>query len=150
MNIEKEINQVRFKNEYQKVHVNILFTASWLTKRSAEKLKPFKISWQQFNILRILRGLHPESASVKLLTERMIDKMSNASRLVEKLKQKGYVERWECPEDRRRVEVYITDSGLKILEKASAAMEGDFEAFRERLGEEEVKLLNEMLDRLRG
>jgi DNA-binding MarR family transcriptional regulator len=150
MEIEKEIQQREFKNEYQKAHINILFTAGWLSKRSAELLKPFKISWQQFNILRILRGIHPEAASVKLLTERMIDKMSNASRLVEKLKQKGFVERKECPEDRRKVEVRITRQGLEVLEKASEAIEKDFELYQSRVEEKQMKVLNDTLDKLRG
>ena len=93
MKIEEAIQQKSFSNEYQKVHINVLYTAAYLSQIASSALKPYKISWQQFNILRILRGLQPEPATVKLLTERMIDKMSNASRLVEKLKQKGYVEK---------------------------------------------------------
>jgi DNA-binding MarR family transcriptional regulator len=88
MKIEKAINQKAFKNPHQKAHINVLYTASWLSQQNAKVLKPFQISWQQFNILRILRGMAPQPATVKLLTERMIDKTSNASRLVEKLKRK--------------------------------------------------------------
>ena len=88
MKIEQEIQQTVFESEYQKANINLLFTASWLNQKSAKALKPFNISWQQFNILRILRGMGDKPATIKILTERMIDKMSNASRLVEKLKQK--------------------------------------------------------------
>ena len=123
MKIEEEIKQKKFKDVYHKAHINVLFTASWLSKHSTDLLKPYHISIQQFNILRILRGLYPEPATVKLLTERMIDKMSNASRLVEKLKQKGLVERRVCPSDRRRVDVRITEDGLQLLGEVSSVLE---------------------------
>lgn len=150
MKIEKEINQSKFKSEFQKAHINILFTASWFSQQSAQLLKRFNISWQQFNILRILRGMYPEPASVKLLTERMIDKMSNASRLVEKLKKKGLVERSECDEDRRKVNVIITELGLKTLEQASLVMEEKLENNMEGVSEAEAAILNSILDKIRG
>ena len=118
MKLEEAIQQTKFISEHQKVHLNILFSASWLSQRSIAILKPYGLTWQQFNVLRILRGRHPEPATVKLLTERMIDKMSNASRLVDKLLAKGLVVRVTSKEDRRRVDVSITDSGLKLLEEA--------------------------------
>jgi len=150
MKLEEEIKQHKFKNEYQKVGINIFFTSSWISKTNTEALKPYNISVQQFNILRILRGLAGQPASIKLLTERMIDKMSNASRLVEKLKTKGLVERVACPHDRRQVDILITKKGLALLDKASEDLETNLQ---DRLGgitEEEAKLLNDLLDRLRG
>lgn len=150
MEIEKEINQKVFESENQKLHVNILYTASYLSSASTEALKPFGMSWQQFNVLRILRGLHPGGATIKLLTERMIDKMSNASRLVEKLKQKGYVERQESKTDRRQVEVKITELGLDTLKEASSAMTLELIGFKDRLSDDEMKTLNLLLNRLRG
>ncbi len=150
MKIEKEINQKGFKNEYQKVFINLLFTTAWITKLNQDQLKPFKISWQQFNILRILKGHQPEAATVKMLGERMIDKMSNASRLVEKLKQKGLVERRSCSQDRRRVDIYITPAGLELVIKASEVVEREIENSLSNLSIAETKLLNELLDKLRG
>jgi len=150
MKIEQEIQQKKFKSPYQKAHINVLYTASWLSQHSMQVLKPYKISWQQFNILRILRGLHPEPATVKLLTERMIDKMSNASRLVEKLVQKGLVDRKDCLEDRRRVNVYINQRGLELLEKASRALENNLHEQMSYLTEEEAEELNRLLDKMRG
>lgn len=149
MKIEQEIKQKKFNDEYHKVHINILFTASWLSQQSVQVLRPLNISWQQFNILRILRGMGGEPATVKLLTERMIDKMSNASRLVDKLKTKGLVERKPCPEDRRQVNVYITEKGLELLDKASELMEGSLHAQMKNLDETEAAQLNELLDKLR-
>lgn len=150
MRIEDEIQQKKFKSEYQKAHINILFTAAWLNQQNQQILKPLGISSQQFNILRILRGMHPQPASIKLLTERMIDKMSNASRLVDKLLAKDLVQRNESGADRRRVDVVITDKGLQILEKASIAVEDSLHQEMAKLSEEEAARLNELLDQLRG
>ena len=121
--LEQAIQQKQFKSEFQKAQINVLYTAAWLNQQATQSLKPYKISVQQFNILRILRGMHPEPATVKLLTERMIDKMSNASRLVEKLYQKGLVERKSCASDRRRVDIVITKKGLDLVAKASETLE---------------------------
>jgi len=150
MRIEEAIQQKRFRSEYQKLVVNLLYSASWLQQFSNQLLKPYGISQEQFNILRILRGMHPEPATVKLLTERMIDKMSNASRLVEKLRVKGLVERHECPLDRRRVDVLITQKGLDLIERASQAMDVQGDAYMSGLNLEEATLLNSLLDKLRG
>lgn len=150
MKLEEEIKQQKFRNEYQKVGINLLFTASWINKSNTEALKPFGISVQQFNILRILRGMNGEPASIKLLTERMIDKMSNASRLVEKLKVKDLVQRVECTHDRRQVDVVITKKGLAILEKSSHDLESGIQRKMQSISEEEAKMLNDLLDRLRG
>lgn len=149
MKIEEAIQQKTFRDEYHKAHINVLYTASWIHQQSLRALKPFNISWQQFNILRILRGMHPQPATVKLLTQRMIDKMSNASRLVEKLKQKGLVERRSCVSDRRRVDVLITEAGLELLEQASQAMEAQLDPERWQLTQEEAAQLNELLDKMR-
>ncbi|MEY4107449.1 MAG: hypothetical protein RL181_1791 [Bacteroidota bacterium] len=150
MRIEEAIQQKRFRSEYQKLVVNLLYSASWLQQFSNQLLRPYGISQEQFNILRILRGMHPEPATVKLLTERMIDKMSNASRLVEKLRVKGLVERHECPLDRRRVDVSITQKGLELIEKASLAMDTQGDAQMANLSTVEAAALNELLDKMRG
>lgn len=149
MSLEKELHVKRFSTEFQKVHINVLYTASRLSQKTAAVLKPYNISWQQFNILRILRGMHPEPANIKVLTERMIDQMSNASRLVDKLCQKGFVERKNCPEDRRRVLVTITSSGLEVLQSASRDMTSSFDEQLGNLSVKEAQQLNQLLDLLR-
>lgn len=150
MEIEKEIKQDKpFQSEYHKMVVNILFTASWLDLMQTCRLKPYGISPQQFNILRILRGQHPRPATVNLLIERMLDKNSNASRLVEKLRVKNLVERAVCPEDRRAVNVLITEEGLELLRKIdeqSLTWQNDFS----KLTVEEAEELNNLLNKLRG
>lgn len=150
MRIEDEIRQKKFASEYQKLHVNVLFTAAWLGQRTTKVIKPFGISQQQFNILRILRGMHPKPATIKLLTERMIDKMSNASRLVDKLVQKGLVIRTEAELDRRRVDVQITTQGLSVLQEASQAVDAAIHNEVQNLSAAEAAQLNALLDRMRG
>lgn len=149
MEIGKEIKQSKFKNEYQKMLINILFTSGWLSSKHACNLKPYGISTQQFNLLRILRGQHPQPASVNLLIDRMLDKNSNASRLVEKLRLKKLVERTVCPEDRRAVNVIITQKGLELLEELDK-QDGTFMKELKNLSEKEAEQINALLDKLRG
>ncbi|NMB83342.1 MAG: MarR family transcriptional regulator [Ignavibacteria bacterium] len=149
MKLEDEIRQKKFKNEFHKLAVNLIYTHGWLLNHQAQFFKKFQITGAQYNILRILRGQHPNPASINLLKERMLDKMSDASRLVERLKLKGLVEREVCPDDRRKVEVVITEKGMELL-KAMDEMEDNFEKIFYNLKTEEVKLLNEFLDKLRG
>jgi DNA-binding MarR family transcriptional regulator len=149
MKLEEEIKQAVFKNEYHKMAINVMFTSKWLEHRNAQILKPYNISGQQFNILRILRGQHPKCATMTLLQERMMDKMSNASRLVEKLRIKALVERKEDDSDRRQVRVTITEKGLNLLSELDAKMtdiDNDFEG----LTEDDARLMNELLDKLRN
>jgi DNA-binding MarR family transcriptional regulator len=149
MKIEEEIKQFEFKSEYHKMVINILFTSKWIEHHNYEVLKPFNISSQQFNILRILRGQHPNCASMTLLQERMLDKMSNASRLVEKLRLKNLIERKENNEDRRQVRVTITDKGLSLLNELDLVMSQNENVF-EHLTMEEATILNRLLDKIRS
>jgi DNA-binding MarR family transcriptional regulator len=149
MELEKEIQQSKFHSDVQKMIVNLLYTASWVSHQHSELLKPYGLTIQQYNVLRILRGQHPNPATVHLIQERMLDKMSNASRLVEKLRQKGYVERRQCPNDRRAVDILITPQGLALLEKLDVAMK-TWEANFTTLDTSEIKTLNQLLDKLRG
>src|SRR3954470_1429734 len=149
MEIGKEIKQTKFKNEHHKMLINLFFTSNWLGAKHACNLKPYGISSQQFNLLRILRGQHPKPASVNLLIDRMLDKNSNASRLVEKLRLKKLVERTVCPEDRRAVNVVITQKGLDLLNELDK-QEGMFIKELKNLSEKEAEQLNSLLDKLRG
>lgn len=148
--IEEAIQQKKFVSPYQKAMLNLIYTSGLLASHNIRLLKPYNLSPQQFNILRILRGMHPETATIKLLTERMLDKMSNASRLVEKLKSKGLVQRVECANDRRRVDISITEEGLKLINAASVVLEEDMQASASGLSEEEAILLNDLLDKMRN
>lgn len=149
MKIEEAIKQSHFQSEYQKMVVNIIYTSNWLLSQNAKALKPLGLTTQQFNILRILKGQFPNPAPVSLLTERMLDKMSNASRLVDKLEEKQLVQRTTCKKDRRQVDVVLTENGIKILEEANLLMKSDTDA-QKALTEKESQVLNELLDKLRS
>jgi DNA-binding MarR family transcriptional regulator len=149
MTLEEEIKQTKFRNEYQKLAVNIIYTHSWLMDIQNKHLKNFQITGAQFNILRILRGQFPKPASVNLLKERMLDKMSDASRLVERLRVKGLVKREICEEDRRRVEVVITKEGLSLLKKIDD-LDDNFDGNFKNLNVEEANKINLLLDKMRG
>lgn len=149
MKLEEEIKQSRFRNEFHKLAVNILYTNSWLLNLQTELFDKFEITGSQFNILRILRGQHPHPATVNLLKERMIDKMSDASRLVERLRLKGLVERKLSPQDRRKVDVLITEKGLELLAEIDK-LNDEYDRLFKNLSSKEVKTLNELLDKVRG
>ena len=150
MELEKEIRQtVKFQSEYQKLSVNILYSASWLDILISRKLKPYGLTIQQFNVLRILRGQLPEPATINPLIDRMIDKSSNASRLVDRLQQKELVDRCSNTVDKRSVHVKITEKGLELL-KLIDQKAASFEEALTHLPEKEAKELNRLLDKMRG
>jgi DNA-binding MarR family transcriptional regulator len=148
MSIEKEIKQKSFKSEYQKALINILFTGGWIEHLQTQFFKQWSISPQQYNVLRILRGQNFQPITVASIQDRMLDKMSNASRLVEKLKQKNLVERKECKADRRQVDIIITQKGLDLLAKIDDGMSLQ-EKFMKNITKEEAVELNRILDKLR-
>jgi DNA-binding MarR family transcriptional regulator len=148
MRLEDELQQDGFQSEHQKAVLNILFTSNWLESDSARVLKPFGISSQQYNVLRILKGQGKNAISVNNIMSRMIDKMSNASRLVEKLRKKELIERVTCEHDRRQVDVRITDSGLALLKEADIEMD-KFDGLKGKLTEKEAVLLSELLEKIR-
>ena len=146
MKIEEEIHQKTFKSENQKAAINILFTANNMNIKSFHILKEFGLTIPQFNILRILRGQHPNSASINSLIDRMLDKASNASRIVEKLREKNLVERTTNAIDRRSVDVKITETGLSLLAKIDVVDE-EFHFGTDSLSQAEVMMLNHLLDK---
>jgi DNA-binding MarR family transcriptional regulator len=148
MKIEDEIQQKEFRSQMQKTLINIIFTANWLNLKFTQSLKHYDLSLPQFNVLRILRGQKGCPATVNGITERMLDKSSNASRLVDKLKAKGLVERRECPNDRRAVDVLITDKGLDLLKELDKEV-SNMENNLTQLEQGEMKTLNNILDKLR-
>ncbi len=147
--IEAEIKQEQFESSFHKMAVNLLFTSSWMADKHLQFLKPFGISQQQYNVLRILRGQYPEPASISLLMDRMLDKNSNASRLVDKLLTKGLVERTVSSIDRRQKEVAITEKGLKLLTSIGAEFGTLMNSFT-NLSETQAEELSDLLDLLRG
>jgi|ERR1051325_1875915 DNA-binding MarR family transcriptional regulator len=149
MKLEDEIQQKKFRSEHHKGAVNVIYTANWLTSIHGSYLKRFDLTPEQFNILRILRGQYPEPATVNLLIDRMLNKMSNASRLVDKLVVKKLVQRNTCREDRRAVDVVITKKGLDLLEEIDK-VEKEWLENISGLSAAEMKTLNKLLDKMRG
>lgn len=147
--IEEAIQQKEFKDPFNKAVVNLLYTHSYLVTAQNGLFKPYDISPEQYNVLRILRGQNGNPTTVSSIQDRMLNKMSNASRLVEKLKTKGWVKRTECPSDRRQVDVLITDEGLELLQTLERLVE-ESNVRAVNLSQEEAVQLNELLDKLRG
>lgn len=146
--IGEEIKQNKFRSEHSKLLINVLFTSSWLNGLQNHIFKAHKITPQQFNAMRILRGQYPEAASVNLLKDRMIDKMSNVSRIIDKLKAKDFVTRKPCKHDRRQVDVKITEKGLQVLELIDKQMV-TWEQHLHTITEDEARTVNHILDKWR-
>ncbi|TGE25422.1 MarR family transcriptional regulator [Hymenobacter aquaticus] len=148
MRIEDEIKQPVFKDDYQKGYINLVYTAGWLQQQQACAFREFDITLPQFNILRILRGQHPKPATVNLLIERMLDKTSNASRIVDKLEAKHLVTRTVCPSNRRAVDIRITDTGLDLLHRMDEGVMKQHHGLQ-NLTADEAAQFNRLLDKIR-
>jgi DNA-binding MarR family transcriptional regulator len=148
MGIDKDIQQEKFRNVYQKAAINLIYTLGWVK----DKIKPLfdaeEITSQQFNILRILRGSYPQPLSTLQIRERMLEKMSDTSRIVDRLIAKGLVKKITCKNDRRLVDVIITDKGKKLLERLDDRQD-DIDGVLGNLSENEAKILSDLLDKIR-
>ncbi|MFY0252516.1 MarR family winged helix-turn-helix transcriptional regulator [Chitinophaga sp. 30R24] len=149
MKLEEELKQLRFKDEYQKAMLNIIFTGSWLEVLTNHTLKKYDLSSQQYNVLRILRGSKPQPLNLLDIQERMMDKMSNATRLVEKLRLKSLLTRKQCDSNRRKVEIEITEKGLVLLNELDPIIEANHYTMAKKITKEEAALLSNLLDKLR-
>jgi len=149
MKLEEEIKQKSFKSPQQKLAINILFTSNWLNYTFSGFFKQHDITTQQYNVLRILRGQYPTACALKLIKDRMLDHMSDASRIIDKLVLKGYVVRNQCPDDRRSVNLLISQKGLQLLQKLEFIDEATNEMFN-NLSVKQIESLNDLLDDLRG
>ena len=148
MSLKEDIRQERFESDQHQAAVNILFTSRWLYNLQAHHLKDFGITPEQFNVLRILRGSHPRAMKLADITCRMIDKSSNASRLVEKLRQKRMVSQKICPTNRRQVDIHITAQGLRTLKAIDKSMT-EWSAILGGISAREARSLNRTLDKIR-
>jgi DNA-binding MarR family transcriptional regulator len=149
MGIQEEIKQNKpFQDEFEKLVINIMYTSSWLNSINSQRLEPFGITPQQYNVLRILRGKFPEAYSNQEITERMIDKSSNSTRIVDKLKLKKLLDRKENKADRRQVAIKITEAGLKLLKDIESSPNILKKHFK-NISEQSAKMMNEMLDTIR-
>ena len=142
--LAKEINST-FPNKKVKALLNIVYTANWLTSHQNEFFKPFGLSPQQYNILRILKGAG-ESIKVQTIKERMVERSPNATRLMDKLFAKKLINRMNCENDRRVVYVEITKNGQELLEQIASKNK---ENLLGNLSEKEAKQLSDLLDKIR-
>ena len=148
MTLENDIRQHSFRNEHQKAMLNLIFTFNWMNEKLNRFFVPHDITQQQFNILRILRGAN-EPLSTLQIRQRMLDKMSDSSRLVDRLIKKGLVKKSVCREDRRLVDVLLTDKGRKLLQQMDG-MNEDVDRILSQITEEEALTLNTLLDKIRS
>ncbi len=147
MTLEKDIHQNVFRTEYQKSIINLIYTFNWVNEKMNKRFEEFDITQQQFNILRILRGAGQPLSTLQI-RQRMLDKMSDTSRIVDRLIKKGMVKKSICSEDRRLVDVSITDKGKKLL-SVMDGMNEEMDAIFKHISVEEAQQLNKLLDKIR-
>lgn len=149
MNLEDEIKSKAFKSVYEKLEVNLIFTYNWARDVKSKYFKDINVTPQQYNVLRILRGRYPNPYSTSDIRDRMLDKMSDVSRIVDRLLSKGYLDRKSCDKDRRLVDVVINKEGLGLLKQMEKNIVASAKEFQ-NLSKKEVSKLNQLLDKLRG
>ena len=147
--LKEEIKQTKFESSQQEAAINLIFTHSWVDSGMKEILKPYNVSPQQYNVLRILRGAYPKNVSAGYIKERMLDKESNITRLIDKLVDKNFVFRCLCPSNRRQMDIIITPVGLKELKNMDAEIKKRDNIFN-KLSENEANELNRLLDKIRS
>ncbi|HTL07316.1 MAG TPA: MarR family transcriptional regulator [Chitinophagaceae bacterium] len=148
MGIEKDISQSKFRNEYQKATINLIYTYNWMNERIKNMLDQYDITPQQFNILRILRGAGKPISTLQI-RQRMLDKMSDTSRIVDRLLKKDLVRKVVCEGDRRLVDVTISENGLALLQRIDSHQD-DMDGVFKNLDEQQAITLNNLLDKIRS
>ena len=143
MGIEKDIQQAKFRNAHQKAGINLIYTLAWLKEKTKLIFEAEGITSQQFNILRILRGSFPQPLSTLQIRERMLEKMSDTSRIA-----KGLVKKITCKQDRRLVDVIITDKGKKLLDRLDTRQD-EIDGVLSNLSEKDANILSDLLDKIR-
>jgi DNA-binding MarR family transcriptional regulator len=148
MGIDKDIQQLKFRNPHQKAAINLIYTLGWMRDKTKAIFDAEEITAQQFNILRILRGSFPQPLSTLQIRERMLEKMSDTSRIVDRLIAKGIVKKLTCKNDRRLVDVIISDKGKKLLERLDTRQD-EIDAVLGKLSEKDANILSDLLDKIR-
>ena len=148
MKVEEQLIKGNFNNQKHRLRMNLLHSSYWLVDRIAEFLKPYGITQQQFNILRILRGKHGEPISTKELRERMIVGNSDTSRLLDRLIEKELAWKRPCPHDGRLIQAFISDKGQALLNEIDDNI-GELDGVMDNLNEKEARVLNELLIKMR-
>ena len=149
MTIEEVIKSTVKMDNAKKVILNIMYTQNVIQDRFSELMKPYDLSGEQYNVLRILRGQKGNPANMCVIQERMLAKTSNTTRLVDKLLLKDYVTRNVCPDNRRKIEVTITQKGLDVLKELDPKVDAHEREFASNISPEELELLNHLLEKYR-
>jgi DNA-binding MarR family transcriptional regulator len=147
LSLEKDISQASFRNDYQKAIINLIYTYNWMNEKMKKVFDSEGVTAQQYNILRILRGAGKPISTLQI-RERMLDKMSDTSRIVDRLVLKGLAKKNVCKDDKRLVDVSISTKGKALLEKIDL-YEKDMDAIVGNLTDAEAKTLNKLLDKIR-
>jgi DNA-binding MarR family transcriptional regulator len=150
MTIEQDIKQATFKTNLEKAVVNVLYTYNWLRDHSQDIYKPFGLKIQHYNILRILKGKYPAATSPGEIKEVMLDKSPDLTRLLDKLVEMNLVDRELCPENRRKMDVRITNQGIELLNVLMKRQENLYADLAERVSEDEANMLSNLLDKIRS
>ncbi|MCS7077298.1 MAG: MarR family transcriptional regulator [Bacteroidia bacterium] len=148
MRIEEAILENRFRSESQKAGINIIYTANWLQNCMQEFLNTYHITPQQYNVLRILKSFYPLSLSTCDIRRRMLDKMSDVSRIVDRLARQGLIVRKVSLSDKRLIDIYLSDEGVALLNKIDKE-QNRLEQIMSALSKEELEIINSLLDKLR-
>lgn len=149
MKIEDEIKSTVSLGITKKVMLNLTFTRNLIADKFSEILKPYDLSGEQYNVLRILRGQKGNPLNMQDIQERMVTKNSNTTRLIDKLLLKEMVDRKTCPANRRKIEIKITEKGLNVLSELDPLIENHDTIFTKNLTNEELEKLNSLLEKLR-
>lgn len=149
MGIGEDIKQARFRTEHQKAMINLLYTYNWINYKLRDFLEGYDLSHQQFNVLRILNGSHPTPLSTQEIRNRMLDKASDASRIVDRLIAKELLAKKNCSKDKRLVDVTITDKGRQLVQHLIDKEDAMIARVMGKLSNEQAAQLNELLDTMR-
>ena len=149
MSVEEQLKSSSNIEPYRKSILNLMYTGNWVNERLSEYFKKFDLTSQQFNILRILRGQKGTVINLQDIQQRMISKMSNTTRLIEKLRLKSLVTRVQCKENRRKIDIRITDSGLDLLAEIDKTIANYEKDMTDNLSDKEAAQLNMLLNKLR-
>ena len=149
MSIEEDIKSTVILDKKEKTVINLLYTGSWLKEKEFTFFKNYELSSEQYNVLRILRGQKGKPANLSTIQERMLNKMSNTTRLVDKLIKKDLVTRQVCMTNRRKIEIQITQKGLNLLTQLDSKIKLNNKKITKSLDQSELTLLNNLLDKLR-
>ncbi|MDG5492687.1 MarR family winged helix-turn-helix transcriptional regulator [Psychroserpens sp. SPM9] len=150
MSIESDIKSTVKLNENDKAVINLIYTNNWLKEKALTDFKAYDLSSEQYNVLRILRGQKGQPANLSTIQERMLNKMSNTTRLIDKLLKKNLVTRQTCPTNRRKIEILITAKGLELLSELDEKVKQSNINITKNLNPSELTTLNLLLDKLRS